>query len=197
MSIDRLNHLRFPPETSLPIRAANVIAGDLAQASTDAATSEAGPAMASVPRLTVRVPTLSERVEPPRVSVVVHLPTEAEAASQAAEPVVYGNLRKVAAAAPAEASEQSDLVRMEAAHQRAQERSAHTVTALSVDPQGIVVTRQPDFVSVAVSAMREFKDEAERQKRYAQTLASASAHATQASPAQGLRGLASRLNLFA
>ncbi|OYU44499.1 MAG: hypothetical protein CFE44_12625 [Burkholderiales bacterium PBB4] len=194
MSIDRLNHLRFPAETSLPTRAINVIPAELAEASTDAASSEAGAANAAVPRLTARVPTLSERIEPPLVSVVVHLPTEAAAATPTVEPVGYGNVRKPVTAATPEASEQLDLVRMEAAHQRAQARSAHTVTALSVDPQGIVVSRQPDFVSVAVSAMREFKDEAERQKRYAQV---AAAPSTPAAQAAGLRGLASRLNLFA
>lgn len=93
---------------------------------------------------------------------------------------------------------------MEATHQRAQERSASAVTALKVDADGILVARQPDFVSVAVSAMREFKDEAERQKHYAQTslavppapIATESSDAS-TSPLRGLQQLASRLNLFA
>ena len=69
---------------------------------------------------------------------------------------------------------------------------------------GIVVARQPDFVPVAVSAMREFKDEAERQKRYVQTSLAATvtpmateSNNASASPLRGLQLLASRLNLFA
>ncbi len=204
MSIDRLHHLRFPVDLGPVARSTEPVPLDPTGLGT-VADSEAPEAKTAgiktaAPRLTARVPTLSERIEPAQVSVVVNIQSNAQINAAVAEPVVYGNTRKVAAPA----DEDADLAAMEAAHQRAQERSANAVTALKVDADGIVVARQPDFVSVAVSAMREFKDEAERQKRYAQAslaampapIATESTSAT-ASPLRGLQQLASRLNLFA
>lgn len=204
MSIDRLHHLRFPADLGPVARSTEPVPADPTGlgtvADSEAPESKAAGAKAGAPRLTARVPTLSERIEPTQVSVVVTIQSDAQTHAAAAEPVVYGNTRKVAAPA----NEEADLAAMEAAHQRAQERSANAVTALKVDANGIVVARQPDFVSVAVSAMREFKDEAERQKRYAQAslAATPSPIATEpsnasASPLRGLQQLASRLNLFA
>lgn len=188
MSIERLNHLRFPA-VSLPTSESDTSG---AQAS---ATKTAQP-----PRLTARVPTLSERLEPVTASVVVSIQADTLSPAAAPEPVVYGDARKL----PQPVSEQADLDRMEAAYQRAQERTAQTVTPLKVDAQGILVERQPDFVSVAVSAMREFKDEAEREKRYASvSLRSDASNSTgydqtpTAGPLRGLQQFASRLNLFA
>ncbi len=204
MSIDRLHHLRFPADLGPVARSTEPVPADPTGlgtvADSEAPEAKAAGSKAGAPRLTTRVPTLSERIEPARVSVVVTIQSDTQTHAAAAEPVVYGNTRKVAAPA----NDEADLAAMEAAHQRAQERSANAVTALKVDADGIVVARQPDFVSVAVSAMREFKDEAERQKRYAQaSLAATPAPiATQpsnasASPLRGLQQLASRLNLFA
>lgn len=204
MSIDRLHHLRFPADLGPVARSTEPASADPAglAAVADSATSggKAADAKAAAPRLTARVPTLSERIEPAQVSVIVTLQSDTQTSEAAPAPVVYGNVRK----APAPVNEEADLAAMEAAHQRAQERSANAVTTLKVDADGIVVARQPDFVSVAVSAMREFKDEAERQKRYAQAslaapvapIATESAGAS-ASPLRGLQQLASRLNLFA
>ena len=204
MSIDRLHHLRFPIDLGPVARSTEPVPVDPTGlgtvADSEAPEGKADGAKAAAPRLTARVPTLLERIEPPQVSVVVNIQADAQTRAAEAAPVVYGNTRKVAAPA----NNEVDLAAMEAAHQRALERSANAVTALKVDADGIVVARQPDFVSVAVSAMREFKDEAERQKRYAQAslaatpapIATESGNAS-ASPLRGLQQLASRLNLFA
>jgi hypothetical protein len=207
MSIDRLHHLRFPADMGPVARSTEPVRVDpnglVTVAGSEAPEGQATDAKATAPRLTARVPTLSERIEPALVSTVVTIQSDAQVKAAAAEPVVYGNTRKVAAPA----DEEAELAAMQAAHQRAQERSANAVTPLKVDADGIVVARQPDFVSVAVSAMREFRDEVERQKRYAQMSlaatpapvaadAAAPAHPP-TSPFQGLQQLASRLNLFA
>lgn len=211
MSIDRLHHLRFPVDPSPLARStepASVDAAGLAAVADAGAledkTAGSKVAKASLPRLTARVPTLSDRIEPAPVSVIVTLQSDIQTQDVAPETVVYGNARK----APAPVNGEVDLAAMEAAHQRAteraQERSANAVKALKVDADGIVVARQPDFVAVAVSAMREFKDEAERQKRYAQASLAApvativmESSSASASPLRGLQQLASRLNLFA
>lgn len=207
MSIDRLHHLRFPTDLGPVARSTEPVRADpnslIATEGSEASEGQATDTKTTAPRLTARVPTLSERIEPAVVSTVVTIQSDAQIKAASAEPVVYGNMRK----GSAPAKEEANWVAMEAAHQRAQERSANAVTALKVDADGIVVARQPDFVSVAVSAMREFKDEAERQKRYAQmSLAATPAPvaADAAAPAlpptgpfQGLQQLASRLNLFA
>ena len=207
MSIDRSNQLRFPASPGPVARSAEPASakatGSATVADSNTSDGKTASAKAGAPRLTARVPTLSERIEPALVSVVVHIQSDAQTRVAAVEPVVYGNTRK--AAAPA--NKEADLAEMEAAHQRAQERSANAVTALTAGAEGIVVARQPDFVSVAVSAMRDFRDEGERQKRYAEmSLASAVAPTAPeaATPARtpagafhGLQQLASRLNLFA
>lgn len=208
MSIDRLHHLRFPADLGPVARSTEPVPADPTGlgtvADSEAPEAKAAGTQAAAPRLTARVPTLSERIEPVQVSVVVTIQSDAQINAAAAEPVVYGNTRKVAAPV----NDEADLAAMEVAHQRAlertQARSANAITPLKVDADGIVVVRQPDFVSVAVSAMREFKDEAERQKRYAQAslaspvapIATVSTSAS-ASPLRGLQQLASRLNLFA
>ena len=191
MSISSLNHLRFSAEPHPAAR--NTEPGFASTASDNSG------AKAAAPRLIVRVPTLSDRIEPVVVSAIVSLQSDNATQEAAPEPVVYDYARK----AVAPPSDEADLAAMEAAHQRAlertQERSAKAATSLHVDSAGIVVARQPDFVSVAVSAMREFNDEAERQKRYSPI--TTSNHATQATAPQnslfGLKHLASRLNLFA
>ena len=208
MSIDRLNHLRFPANPGPAARAAErsiapedtrVPGAESTESNlttgADASELQSSNAKAAVPRLTVRIPTLSERIEPAQVSVVVTIQSDNQIQDVAPEPVVYGDARKL----QAPVDDEAHLAQMQVAHQRAQERSASVVTALKVDADGIVVARQPDFVSVAVSAMREFKDEAERQKRYAlptsATNSSESAAAT--TPLRGFQHLASRFNLFA
>ncbi len=205
MSIDRLHHLRFPIDLGPMARSTEPVpvapTGLANVADSEVSAGQSADTKAAAPRLTTRVPTLSERIEPALVSVVVTIQSDTKAqAAASAEPVVYGNTRKVATPV----NDVAHVAAMDAAHQRAQERSANAITSLKVDAQGILVARQPDFVSVAVSAMREFKDEAERQKRYAQASLGSpiapiatEAGSASASPLRGLQQLASRLNLFA
>lgn len=175
MSIERLNHLRFPPETALPAKVAETLSEPVAGADAGAAKS-AGPGL-NLPRLTAKVPTLSDRITPTPVqtSAVVHIASAPDTDAPAAEPVVYADPRKPAVLADApEASETTS-------------------------------PRQPDFVSVAVSAMREYRDEVERQKRYAQIALAAQNAAPPAiettstastPPLRGLQQLAARFSLF-
>ena len=199
MSIERLQHLRFPADLGPVVRSNGSASADAvslaAVADAPASQTNTAEAKAAAPRLTARVPTLSDRIEPGQVSVIVTLQSDTQVQEPAPESIVYGNARK----APVPANDEADLAAMEVAYQRAQERTANAVTALKVDASGIVVARQPDFVSVAVSAMREFKDEADRQKRYAQAENTSLAHETPSSPnaLRGLQHLAARFKLFA
>jgi hypothetical protein len=88
-------------------------------------------------------------------------------ATRAAGPV-YTDGRKSAATD----GDQADGMTQTADHQRAVDRNAGIFTQITLNKDGVLVAKpqpageakQPDFVALAVSAMREFSDEADRQK---------------------------------
>jgi hypothetical protein len=183
MSIERLTHLRFAPDTALPTLTSTVAGADAGAAKAGGQRASRGGGLGpDVPRLTAKVPTLSDRIAatPVATSVVVTIQSAQDADATAAEPMVYGDPRKSA------------------------------VQADAPDAAETAAPRQADFVSVAVSAMREYSDEVERQKRYAQIALTAQNAAPPAiettstrtatdssTPLRGLQQLAARFNLFA
>ena len=210
MQIERLNYLVFPPESKPPAGAK------------DTSTSKsATPPVLSTPTLArPSIPVLNDRVEDaiaPSAVVIISTPI-AKPKDIANTAAPYYSREGKTSAPPAT----PNLEAMEQAHQRAteraSERSASAVPQLSLDKDGIMVARplvsdtshatsptgsafshihpQGDFVSLAVSAMRQFKDDTERQNRYATALVPTPPEGP-VGPLRSLQQLASRFNLFA
>lgn len=196
MQIDRLNHLLFPID-SLPTPAGKGAASDASAAAKSQGSARSNP------------PVLIERATPQPPSVLLTIQSQsADAVPNAAnEAPVYSDVRK--AAPPA--SDASDVAQMAQDHQQALARNAGVVTRVSVDKDGVLVMAKPkapdsatqtaasaaptDFVTMAVNTMREFADEAARQKAEV-TGAMANAAASTAK-LNGLQHLAARFKLFA
>lgn len=189
MQIDRYQHLQFPLDNS-----ANAPGKDAAPGATVSALAR------SQPRPVADV--ASARDAGPAASVVLRIqyPGSQPVDASAAQSPVYTNSRK----AVAPASSDGDADDANAGHQEAVSRNAGVFTQITLDKAGVLVAKtqpsgdakQPDFVALAVSAMREFSDEADRQK--------ARSAGPNAAPAEmpwaklkGLQQLAARFNVFA
>jgi hypothetical protein len=186
MQIERLSHLQFPP---------NAVAvkndGDDAQASGAARQGQRAPVPTSVAPASVPVP-------PVVSSVVLKIQSDSAAASaeSAAQSPVYAAPAKVLPVLTETVPTQA----MAQAHQLALQRNAGKVTEVRVDKDGILVARQQpaaasDFVSFAVSTMRDFANEAERVKQLEQSTTATLAQAA-TNKLRGLQQFAARLNLF-
>jgi hypothetical protein len=218
MQIERLNYLVFPPDTKSLAGAKD--AATSTSSGTSAAPQPPGTSRSAGASVRQSIPVLIERAEdalPPSTILVIGTPdTKPKDIANTAAPV-YSREGKTGAP-PA----RPNLEAMAQAHQRAQERanerSSLAVPQLKLDKDGVVVARSPasqsvdassssgsafsqihpqgDFVSLAVSAMREFKDETERQNRYAPAPAPLPPEVS-SGPLRSLQQLASRFNLFA
>jgi len=189
MQVDRLNHLLFPPD-----QAQAALKKDHA----------AGPGLGAGPgalhaNARSRAPVVHDRVLPPqaapRASVVLNLKTDGTTPTpptltDTAQAPVYSHGRKIAP--PDDAAGETDKKAVD--HQVALDRHAGVFTRMSVDKDGVLVVAKPqtskshtpsDFVSHAVSVMRELKDQADRMPG-------------QEPPAKltGLQQLAARFNVF-
>lgn len=189
MQIDRYHHLQFPLDNS-----ANAPGNDAAPGAAASALARSQPkAVAGV---------VSARDTSPTASVVlkIQFPGSNPADASAAQSPVYSNGRK--AVTPGASDNDADDAN--AGHQEALSRNAGVFTQITLDKAGVLVAKtqlggdakQPDFVALAVSAMREFSDEADRQK--------ARSIGPDAAPAEmpwtklkGLQQLAARFNVFA
>jgi hypothetical protein len=129
----------------------------------------------------------------------VQFPQEGALQAARADAVVYTNGRKSIATGDAQADSETQA----ADYQRAVDRNAGMFTQITLSKDGVLVAKpqpagdakQPDFVALAVSAMREFSDEADRQK--------AQSFDFNAEPAEmpwgglkGLQQLAAKFNVF-
>lgn len=192
MQIDRLNHLLFPPDSSP------------ASAGKDAASAAGGHAKPAAAGARQNLPTVVDRTAHQPASVVLKIQSKAiEGTPDAAvDTPVYSDGRKTAHGA----TDASDEAQKAHEHQQALHRNAGVLTRMSVDKDGVLVVAKPhtaasaeataastDFVSMAVSTMREFADETARQKADA---ANASADAP-GGKLKGLQHLAARFHLFA
>lgn len=188
MQVNHLKHLSFPTDTLLPSMDKE------SQTPADAASTARSRSGAEPPRVTEQVPV---------GSVVLKLAVPGAPGQDANEttPTLYSDARKP----PTIAGDDTDT--MARAHQAALERNAGVVTRLTVGSDGVMVAKpktafsahEPDFVSFAVSAMREFADEAQRTQAAARGADGASAPAVPAPPGNffGIQKLAAKLHLFA
>jgi hypothetical protein len=188
MQIDRYNQPQFP-RNNTPVASDNESAG---------AAPSAGLAK---PQGQLPAPALQGQ-QHRADSVVLKVKFPGGGASQAvrADSAVYTDGRKANTGGDAQVDNESQA----AIHQQAVDRNAGIFTQITLSKDGVLVVKpqpggdakQPDFVALAVSAMREFSDEAERQK--------AQSYDFNAPPAEmswgrvkSLQQLAAKFNVFA
>jgi hypothetical protein len=186
MQIDRLNHLLFPPDSKLP-------------AGKDASDPAATPAVARAARPHAGL-VQSEPQSPPVLnSVVLSIQSQAGAPTDAKAPV-YTSKPKLK---PEAVSEDGDAGRRAEQHKQAVDRQAGVQTRIAVDKDGVLVAKSAaasasarpagnDFVSHAVSAMRDYADEMERLKSARSASEGASTAAVRA-----LQQITNKLKAFA
>ena len=156
MQIDRFTHLHFP-SSNTPIASDDALSDVTSRTGLSKPPTQS-PAPASQSDLV--------RAE----SVVLNVQFPGRGVSQASQPVAetYTDGRKLAAGSDPQLDSESQA----ADHQRAVDRNVGVFTQITLNKDGVLVAKpqptgvvkQPDFVALAVSAMREFSDEAERQK---------------------------------
>lgn len=188
MQIGLLNHLNYPAGSNLPL------AGNSSDGTTAAANDAATPAQGA------ETDALTPAQDSP--GVVLTLQSDASAGPSAAlgNVLVYGNGRNP----PASSGGSSDIAQMALQHSQAVQRNAGSTTQLVVDKDGVLVakpasaanTKSQDFVTMAVSAMRNYADEQERLKTAASADASASVTSLLPRSLAEVQKLASRFNLF-
>ncbi len=189
MQIGLLNHLNVP-KSSNPLLAANT--GDDSAAAAD---GKATPGLGAAVRL------LTPAQDAP--GVVLKLQSDGGAASSRALPpgLVYSNGRKAAVGNDAD----SDTERMAAQHNQAVLGNAGSTTKLTLDKDGVLVagaasaadSKPQDFVTFAVSAMRDYADEQERLKTVAQASEGTTAASLIPRSLAEVQKLAARFKLFA
>jgi hypothetical protein len=193
MQIGHFNHLNFPRGSKLPLSANT---DDSTAAANGAATPGLG-ATAPAPELT----------PPPDVpGVVLKLQSDAAAANARLDKwQVYTDGRKAAANGNTSNDTDGDIERMAKQYNEAVLRNAGNSTTLAVDKDGVLVagaasaaTSKPaDFVTFAVSAMRDYADEQERLRAASQTNGGTSAASLIPRSLAEVQKLASRFKLFA
>ena len=186
MQIDRYNHLLFPRDSNPTLTDKDPLAGSTASAldgpqSKATAVRDGEAATGGSVVLKIRVP-------------------DGLVSTAGADAPVYTNARKTAVAG----DQDTDSDSMVRDHQQALDRNVGVFTRITVNKDGVLVAKaqpatpakEPDFVALAVSAMREFSDEHERQKTSA---VGVDGHPprTPWTPLKGLQQIASRLNVFA
>jgi hypothetical protein len=193
MQIGHLNHLNFPKGSNLPL-----------SANTDDSTAAADGKRAPGLGVTAPAPELTLAQDAP--GVVVTIQGEAATASAAlTKGLVYTNARKAAGHSDANSKGDSDIDRMAQQHNDAVLRNAGNATRLTVDKDGVLVagvapaasTKPQDFVTFAVTAMRDYADEQERLKADSQNSASLTAASLIPRSLAEVQKLASRFKLFA
>ena len=188
MQIDRHNHLQFPRNNT--------------PASTGNESSSAGlaPGLDKAQARALVVPADSLRGRSDSVVLKIQWPDDLSVGIAGADAGVYAAARKASRSDGTLADADSQA----ADHQRAVDRNAGVFTRITLDKDGVLVakpqpageSKQPDFVALAVSAMREFSDEAERQKvrSFDDTAAPAAASWGKL---KGLQQLAAKFNVCA
>jgi hypothetical protein len=156
MQIDRYNHLQYP-RNNTPV-ASDAEPSGVAQRA--GLTKPQGQLPASAPE--------GQQHRPESVVLQVQFPGGGASPVVRADAAVYTDGRKSNAGGDAQVDRESQA----AIHQQAVDRNAGIFTRIKLSKDGVLVAKpqpggdakQPDFVALAVSAMREFSDEAERQK---------------------------------
>ena len=156
MQIDRYNHLQYP-RNNTPV-ASDAEPSGVAQRA--GLTKPQGQLPASAPE--------GQQHRPESVVLQVQFPGGGASPVVRADAAVYTDGRKSNAGGDAQADRESQA----ANHQQAVDRNAGVFTQITINKDGVLVAKpqsagdakQPDFVALAVSAMREFSDEADRLK---------------------------------
>ena len=179
MQIDRYNHLLFPRDPA---------AGN----NPPAMGKDVPPSATGAPGALAK-PQATRRPE----GVVLNIQWPGGDIANAPDPGVYTDGRKTVA------SFDADTSAMARDHQLAVDRNAGSFTQISLNKDGVLVAnkpqtaaqdKQPDFVALAVSAMREYSDAHEREKvRTTPDVAAAPPEA----PWSTLKQFAAKLNVFA
>jgi hypothetical protein len=191
MQIGHLNHLNFPKGSKLPF-----------SANTDDGTTAANGA--ATPGVGTSAPAPELTPPPDAPGVVLKLQSDAATASACLEKwQVYTDGRK--AAANGDTHGDSDIDRMAKQYNEAMLRNTGSATQLTVDKDGVLVAgaasatqaKPKDFVTFAVSAMRDYADEQARLKAASPTSASTSVAALIPRSLAEVQKLASRFKLFA
>lgn len=192
MQIDRYNHLQFPRDSGVAPNGRD--ATSAGAPGTGAGKTPSGVALPGAAAALAR---------PDSVVLKVQLPGSLSDNPDRMQAGFYSDGRNFAARSNGE-----DNASIQAAeHQRALDRNAGVFTRITLNKEGVLVAqksqpqpsgeaRQPDFVALAVSAMREFSDEAERQKVQSFDFNAAQDEAP-VSKFKGLQQLAARFNVFA
>jgi hypothetical protein len=191
MQIGLLNQLSFPSGSKQPL------AGNTDDSAPDAASGALSSAPARARHVAMPVATPVQDAS----GVILKIQSDTRGAAAVALPadLVYSDGRKDAGVQDAD----SDAARMQAEHSQALQRSAGSATQLSVDNEGVLVakpaaaTQGRDFVSFAVSAMRDYADEQERLKSANPAPSGASAAALLPRGLAEVHKLAARFKLFA
>jgi hypothetical protein len=199
MQIDRYNHLLFPRDAH-----SGTSNNNPAAAGKDASSSAAGGASGVLAKPQAGAPaSLAARVTQRPDSVVLNIQWPDGDIANSPDPGVYTDGRKTVV------SGETDTGAMARDHRLAMDRSAGTFTQISLNKDGVLVANkaqpasahdnQPDFVALAVSAMREYSDEHDRQKvRTTTEIATAEAPTeTHWSAFKRLQQIAAKLNVFA
>ena len=194
MQIDRYNYLQFPRDNTATAPSNDAAADPSGVgAGVGAGKSQAKPAPLSPPPSNVRADS---------VVLKIQWPDSPSADALKADSPVYSKAQ-TGAVTPASATSDDQLQ----AHLAAVGRNAGVFTQITLNKDGVLVakpqpaaqTKAPDFVALAVSAMREYSDENDRVK------ARASATSAPTTPApepargalKGLQQLAAKFNVFA
>ncbi len=193
MQIGLLNHLNFPKGSKLPF-----------SANTDDSTAAANGV--ATPGMGATAPAPEQTPPPDAPGVVLKLQGDVAAASACLEKwQVYTDGRKAAANGNTHSDTDSDIDRMAKQYNEAVLRTAGNSTKLTVDKDGVLVagaasaanSKPQDFVTFAVSAMRDYADEQERLKAASQTNGGTSVTSLIPRSLAEVQKLASRFKLFA
>jgi hypothetical protein len=188
MQIDRYNHLLFPRDSNNP------------------ATNGKQPAPAAIAPALAKSQAAGVPARDGDVAQSGSVVLKIELSDSEANAAVYSNGRKTSTSDDADA----DAHNKARDHQLAVDRNAGVFTRLTLNKDGVLVgsqqaapsTKEPDFVALAVSAMREFSDEHERQKvrtvgTHADSSPSPVPTETPWTSLKGIQQFAAKLNLFA
>jgi hypothetical protein len=188
MQIDRFNHLQIPSQ-------------NMPSASENESSSVSSRVGLTKPQSQLIAPA-SEDAAVLSNSVVLKIQFPNGGATQAdhSEVAVYTDSRKSLATA----GTTTDSASLAANHQRAMDRNAGIFTQITLSKDGVMVAKPqptgeakpPDFVALAVSAMREFSDEAERNRAQSFDF-SATPVELPWGKLKGLHQLAAKFNVFA
>lgn len=203
MQVDRYNHLLFPRDATAG-SAGNTSNNPAATGKESAATKAGVAGLQAKPQPAAWGVQADARVAKRSESVVLKIQWPDGTGTKPTDIPLYTPGRRMPAASEPDGNHASTMARE---HQLAVDRQAQGgITPLAVSKEGVLVPTkpaqaaeqqpaQPDFVALAVSALREYRDDPERQRVGTQPPVVAAE--THWSALKGLQQIAAKLNVFA